>query len=339
MFKSKYVKKLDNKKVQCQLCNHFCVIENKKLGLCGVRQNDNGNLISLVYNCPSSVNIDPIEKKPLFHFLPASNTLSIGTLGCNFKCLNCQNFELSQIQDTPAKIKKSCDFHSPERLVEEACLNDCQSISYTYNEPTVFAEYALEIMKLAKKQGLKNIWVSNGYMSKELLNDIFPYLDAINIDLKSFNENFYKGNCNALLQPVLDNMRMIKNEQIHLEVTTLIIPEQSDDREMLKKIAYFIADELDVETPWHILKFSPDISWKLKNLHKTDDSIIYSAYEIGKEAGLKYIYVGNMPGDQKENTYCPACKELAIRRMGYHIERLDHKGRCMSCDKSLDIVE
>lgn len=339
MLKSKYVKKLEKKKVQCLLCNHYCVIENKKLGLCGVRQNENGELLSLVYNCPTSVNMEPVEKKPLFHFQPDSNTLSLGTLGCNFKCLNCHNHDLSQIEDTPAKIKKSCDFHSPDRLVEEACLNDCKSISYTYNEPTVFAEYALEIMKLAHKNDLKNIWVSNGYMSKELLADILPYIDAINIDIKSFDKDFYEDNCGANLDPILENLVEIKNKQIHLEVTTLIIPGKTDSIENLEKIANFIADELDAETPWHILKFIPDVSWRLKSLPKTDDNKIYSAYNIGKDAGLKYIYVGNMPGDQKENTYCPACGELAIRRMGKHIERLDHKGGCASCDKTLDIVK
>jgi pyruvate formate lyase activating enzyme len=339
MKESKYYEKINNNKIKCLLCNHFCVIENKKTGLCGVRQNENGKIVSLVYNCPVSVNSEAVEKKPLFHFCPGSNTLSLGTLGCNLKCLNCHNFEQSQINFAPTKIKKICDFHSPERLIEEACLNDCGSISYTYNEPTVFAEYALDIMKLAHSHDLKNIWVSNGYFSLDLFKDIAPYLDAINVDLKSFDNDFYKKNCGAKLDPVLNNLRLIKNEQIHLEVSTLLIPGENDDAENIEKIADFIANELDTETPWHILKFFPEISWKLKNKNKTEDSMIYSAYEMGKEAGLKYVYIGNMPGDQKENTYCPACGEPAIIRMGSHIERFDYKGRCPACDKSLDIIE
>lgn len=335
---ARFYNKLDGKNLQCRLCSHFCVIKNHESGNCQVRRNQDGRLETYSYGYPCALNIDPIEKKPLFHFYPGTNTYSLGTLGCNLKCANCQNWDISQIKAIDAKIKKM-DFVYPEKIIEETLSSDCQSVSYTYNEPTVFAEYALDIMKLAHEYSLKNIWVSNGFMSDDCLKEVLPYLDAANIDLKSFSPDFYHDNCDARLEPVLKNLKTLKNEQVHLEVTTLIIPRLSDDIEMLGQIADFISNELDVDTPWHISKFSPSISWKLKKLEPTGDDILYEAYELGKEAGLKYVYVGNLPGDQKENTYCPACQELAIRRFGYNIERSDNEGHCSYCDKSLDIVE
>jgi len=338
MQEAKFYKKLDNNTVQCQLCNHFCAIKNNQVGICRTRQNLSGKLYSLVYGYPIALNIDPIEKKPLYHFQPGSLSYSLGTLGCNFRCANCQNWDISQAKNIGVKVKQM-NFVEPEKIVEEAIGHDCKSIAYTYTEPTIFTEYALDIMKLAKDYKIKNVWVSNGFMSRQCLNAILPYLDAINVDIKSMDDNFYQNNCAARVKPVLDNLKIIKNEGIHLEVTTLIIPTLSDSIEMLEQIAKFIAQELDTDVPWHLSKFSPEISWKLKNLPHTGDDIIYRVFEIGKEAGLKYVYVGNMPGDQKENTYCPKCNEPAIRRMGYHIERLDNHGRCAHCDKNLDIIE
>ena len=331
-------KKQDNNQVRCRLCQHFCVIESGQTGLCQARKNVDGELYSLVYGYPVAQNVDPIEKKPLFHFYPGSFCYSIGTLGCNFKCSNCQNFDLSQPKDLGARVT-ALDSVSPEKVVELAIAENCQSIAYTYNEPTIFFEYALDIMKIARRHGLKNVWVSNGYMSQECREAISPLLDAINIDLKSLDDDFYQDNCGARLKPVLDNIVYFKNEQVHLELTTLIIPSLSNDLDMLNKLAEFIANDLDRDTPWHISKFSPEISWHLKNLSPTGDDIIYEAYEIGKTAGLRYVYVGNLPGDQRENTYCPSCHELLVRRLGYDIERLDHGGRCPFCDHSLDIVE
>ncbi len=336
--KAKFYQKLKNKAVKCQLCHHFCTLGPGQTGICRTRQNIDGELYSLVYGYPVALNVDPIEKKPFFHFLPASLTFSLGTLGCNFRCRNCQNWDISQAKNIKEKIKL-LDYFEPEKIVEEALNNECKSIAYTYNEPTVFAEYALDIMKLAHEYNLKNVWVSNGFMSSECLQAILPYLDAINIDLKSFSDQFYQNICGARLQPVLKNLKTFKAEQVHLEVTTLIIPTLSDDPEMLAQIANFIATELDTDTPWHISRFSPEISWQLKNLPATGDDIIYEAYEIGKDAGLKYVYVGNLPGDEKENTYCPRCGELAIRRLGYYVERFDNHGRCAHCDKNLEIID
>ncbi len=337
MKEAKFYKNIDNK-IQCQLCNHYCIIKDNKVGICKVRKNKNGKLITLIYGYPVAQNIDPVEKKPLYHFMPGSFTYSLGTLGCNFFCTNCQNWDISQAKLIEENISKM-DYCSPEKIVEEALGNDCKSISYTYNEPTIFTEYALDIMKLAKENGLKNVWVSNGFMSTECLEKITPYLDAINVDLKSMDDDFYRQNCGARLNPVLENLKKIKDEQIHLEITTLIIPEMSDNLNMIEKISNFIADELDCDTPWHISKFSPEISWKLKNKNQTSDDLIYKAYEIGKESGLKYVYVGNMPGDSKENTYCPKCKELVIRRMSNEVDRLDNKGLCPGCDTNLDIYK
>lgn len=338
MHEAKFYKKLNNNIVQCQLCSHFCAIKNGNVGICRTRKNKDGKLYSLVYGYPIATNIDPIEKKPLYHFQPGSLSYSLGVLGCNFRCANCQNWDISQATDIENKVK-NIDFVEPEKIVEEAIGNDCKSIAYTYTEPTIFTEYALDIMKLARENNIKNIWVSNGFMSKQCLDAILPYLDAINVDLKSIEDEFYKNICHARVKPILENLKTIKQEGVHLEITTLIIPSLSSNEEMLEKIADFIAAELDIDVPWHLSKFSPEISWKLKDLPATGDDLIYRAYEIGKDTGLKYVYVGNIPGDQKENTYCSKCNELAVRRMGYYIERLDNKGRCAACDKNLDIVE
>ncbi len=337
MLKTKFYKSQNNNKVQCRLCHHFCLIGDGQTGICRVRQNQQGKLYSLVYGYPIALNIDPIEKKPLFHFLPGSLAYSLGTLGCNFSCANCQNWDISQATGIEEKIKYF-DFFKPEEIIKNALTVGCRSIAYTYNEPTIWTEYALDIMKLARKNKLKNIWVSNGYMSRDCLKTILPYLDATNIDLKSMDEDFYQKNCGAKLIPVLNNLKRLKKEKVHTEITTLIIPTLSDSPEMLKKIAKFIARELSPETPWHISKFSSQISWKLKSLPETSDKIIYKAYEIGKKAGLKYIYAGNMPGDERENTYCSACGQLAIKRIGYQIERLDKKGKCAKCGQNLNII-
>jgi len=336
MVEAKFYKKLDGLTVACELCHQACLIKNNSAGTCRARINVNGKLFSLVYGYPAALNVDPIEKKPLFHFQPGSLSYSLGTLGCNFKCANCQNWSLSQALKTE---QKTTNLTEPEKIVSEALANECSSISYTYNEPTIFTEYALEIMKLAHEKNLKNVWVSNGYMSNQCLEKIIPYLDAINVDLKSYNEGSYLNNCGAKLQPVLKNLKTLKKSGVHLEIATLIIPGLSDDCEMLKSLTEFLAEELGTDTPWHVSKFFPAISWKLKKIPPTSEEIIFEACDIGKNAGLKYVYAGNLPGDERENTYCPACGEPAIRRFGYEIERFDHRGRCAYCDKNLDIFE
>ena len=329
-------KKLKDKKVQCRNCAHFCIIEPAQRGSCGVRENIDGKLYALNYGKAIAVNIDPIEKKPFFHFLPGSHSLSIATVGCNFACKNCQNYNISQ----GFKEKKEIlgENLPPEKIVKLALENNLPSISYTYTEPTIFSEYALDTMKIAKKKGLKNNWVTNGFWSKELFELIWPYLDAANVDLKGFSDEFYIKVCGAKLQPVLDNLIQLKKKKIWVEVTTLTIPTLSDSEEMFRNIAKFIKEKLGVETPWHVTRFSGVISWKLQDLPDTPVQILEKAYKIGKEAGLKYVYTGNVPGLSSEDTYCPKCGALAINRTGYIIRRHDKNGKCFQCGEDLNLI-
>lgn len=285
--------KLKDDKVKCKLCNHQCLINNKKRGICGVRENKDGKLYSLVYGKAIAENIDPIEKKPFYHFLPGTQSLSIATVGCNFRCLHCQNADISQISKAkPEDVEILGKDLSPDEVVKYALDNNCPSISYTYTEPTIFLEYALDCMKLAHKKGLKNTWVSNGYMTKKALDLIVPYLDAINIDLKAFTEDFYQEVCGAELEPVLDNLINIKKNKIHLEVTTLIIPKRNDSEKELKQIAEFIKKELGNDVPWHVSRFFP--YYRMKDVLPTPIEKVEQAVEIGKKAGLKHVYAGNV---------------------------------------------
>lgn len=281
-------KKVEGKKVRCQACAHYCLIPPGQEGICRVRKNQNGKLYSLVYNKAAAANIDPIAKKPLYHFLPGTYTYSIATVGCNFRCANCQNWHISQTGRGGQELP-------PKKIVQQAIANHCPSISYTYTEPTIFLEYALETMKLAREKNLKNIWVTNGFMSKEALKLIIPKLDAANVDLKSFDNNFYQKYCAGRLEPVLENLKELKKNNVWLEITTLIIPGLTDKEAILKKIAQFVKKELGSETPWHISRFFPEASWKRKNLPATPLESIERAYQIGLKAGLKYVYKGNMP--------------------------------------------
>ncbi len=330
-------KKLSGKKVQCQTCAHYCVIEPEKKGICGVRENRKGKLYSSVYGKPSAVNIDPIEKKPFFHFLPGSKSLSIATVGCNFSCKNCQNWVISQGPKIFGKI--GGEDTPPKKLVEMAKEYKLPSISYTYTEPTVFLEYALDTMKLAKKEGLKNNWVTNGFLSKETFDLISPYLDAANVYLKSFSDDFYKKNCGARLEPVLDTLKRMKKAKIWVEITTLVIPTLNDSEKNFKEIANFIKNDLGPETPWHITQFSGAISWQLQHLPDTPLSSLEKGRQIGIETGLKYVYSGNIPGVDSEDTFCPKCQAKMINRTGYLIERLDKNGRCSKCGENLNIIE
>ena len=299
-------KKLDGNKVRCMACAHYCVIQNGKAGICGVRKNIDGALQLLVYGKPAAIHVDPIEKKPLYHFMPGTKILSLGTFGCNFRCGFCQNWGISQ---TKYKVEKpalsasrmgikskdegfeDADDWLPERVVGYAAEHNIPSIAYTYNEPTIFVEYARDIMVLAREKGLKNVFVSNGYESKETLDYIGPYLDAINIDLKSFSNEFYQKNCGAKLQPVLDTIKRIHEMKIHQEITTLIIPGENDSEEELRQIAEFIAS-VDKNIPWHLSRFHPDYKMPDKNI--TSYKSLVKAREIGLAAGLKYVYLGNV---------------------------------------------
>ncbi|MBW6440938.1 AmmeMemoRadiSam system radical SAM enzyme [Patescibacteria group bacterium] len=339
MKESYLYKKLKNDKVQCSTCTQRCFILPRKYGICGVRQNINGKLYAMNYGKAISNSIDPIEKKPLFHFLPETNSLSIATVGCNLRCGNCQNWQISQLVKTNKSLLDVGMDLSPQEIVNNAIKNKCQSISYTYTEPTIFLEYALDTMKIAQKAGIKNVWVTNGFMSIETLKLIKPYLNAVNVDIKSFDNRFYRDICGAKVNPILENLKWMKKNEIWIEITTLVIPGFSDDEKMLQNIAKYIFTELGSKTPWHISAFSGAISYKMQNIPDTPLQTIQKSYKIGKEIGLKYVYGGNVSGSSMENTFCPNCNELVIERIGYFIKRYDSNGKCKICSEKLDIIQ
>jgi pyruvate formate lyase activating enzyme len=314
-------------KVKCYLCSHRCIISPGKRGICGVRENRGGKLYTLVYGRAISYNIDPIEKKPLYHFLPGTRSYSIATVGCNFRCLHCQNWEISQMPRERDGEIAGLDL-PPEEVVRQAAQYDCASISYTYTEPTIFAEYAVDCAKLAQKKGIKNVFVTNGYITPEALKEIAPFIDAANIDLKGFTEEFYREVCGATLKPVLESIKLYKELGIWVEVTTLIIPGYNDDEEQLRGIARFIKS-VGEEIPWHVTRFHPD--YKLMSTPSTPSDTLRKARDIGKEEGLLYIYIGNILGEG-ENTQCYNCGELLIERHGFDVLKYRIvKGKCPKC--------
>ena len=334
MKEAMFFEKLENKKVRCNLCRHHCVIANGKKGICRVRENQEGILYSLVYRKLISDNIDPIEKKPLYHFYPGTTSFSIATVGCNFRCLNCQNYEISQLpKDHEQIIGRDI---APEKIVEDALSYNCKSISYTYTEPTIFFEYAYEVAKIASSKSIKNVFVTNGYITRGALKEIKPYLHAANIDLKSFSNETYKKICGAKLEEVLDCIRSYKEMGIWIEVTTLIIPEVNDSISELKQIANFICS-VGPEIPWHVSRFYP--RYRLIEKPPTPIELLSTARQIGIEAGLRYVYEGNVPGDGGENTYCYKCKKLLIKRYGYQIliNNIVNQ-KCSACDTPIDGV-
>ena len=324
--------KLEGKDVKCHLCAHNCLIHHDKRGLCAVRENQNGTLYSLVYGKVISMNIDPIEKKPLFHFLPNTTSLSIATVGCNFRCKHCQNFEISQYPHEE-KFNIVGRDATPEDIVNAAVEHGCASISYTYTEPTIFFEFAYDCAQLAHSKGIRNVFVSNGYTGTEATRLIAPYLDANNIDLKG-SDTFYRNICGARLQPVQDTIRLMKELGVWIEVTTLIIPDLNDSEKDLTDIAEFIAS-VDPAIPWHVSQFHP--TYKLMDKPRTPVATLRKAREIGSKAGLKYVYEGNVPGEGGENTYCPSCRTLLIKRFGYSIQENHLRGNnCPECSTPIE---
>ena len=331
--------KLDNDKVRCRLCAHGCVIGPEKRGLCQVRENKGGVLYSLVWGRPVAANADPIEKKPLYHFLPGSRSFSIATVGCNFRCAFCQNWQISQQQledGGPIPGGGAGGLVQPRDIVDEAVASGCASIAYTYTEPTIFFEYARDCMKLAVEAGLKNIFVTNGYESADCVEACKGLLHAANVDLKAFSDDFYKTECKARLQPVLDTLKRMRQAGIWLEVTTLLIPGRNDDPEELAGLAGFIADELSVDTPWHISAYMPRYKYSDGGPAPTPVATLDRALAIGREAGLRYVYTGNVPGHESGDTRCPQCNDVVIRRQGYYVghSSLDG-GKCPNCGASV----
>jgi pyruvate formate lyase activating enzyme len=313
--------------VRCRLCAHSCLIHEGHRGICAVRENREGTLYSLVYGKLISMNVDPIEKKPLFHYLPGSTSLSIATVGCNFRCKHCQNYEISQF---PRERKFSIpgEERPAEDVVDAAARSRCESISYTYTEPTIFFEYAYDCARLSHEKGLGNVFVSNGYTGEEATRLIAPYLSANNIDLKG-SDKFYREICGARLEPVKNTIRLMKELGVWIEVTTLVIPELNDSEKDLTEIAEFICS-VDPSIPWHVSQFYP--TYKLLDKPRTPEGTLRRAREIGFRSGLKYVYEGNIPGGGGEDTVCPACKKVVIKRVGYRIlENRIKDGRCHNC--------
>jgi pyruvate formate lyase activating enzyme len=316
-----------SQKVSCFLCHHNCEIVPSKFGICGVRQNRGGKLYTQVYGNIIAAQVDPIEKKPLYHFLPGSTSFSVATIGCNFRCPFCQNWQISQASKGKESLAAGQEC-LPQEVVRAAKKHGCKSISYTYTEPTIYFEYAYDTAKLAKKDELTNVFVTNGYMSQDALEMIKPYLDACNVDLKAFSENFYKEMCGARLQPVLDSIRWMKDMDIWVELTTLIIPGRNDSEEELTQIARFIS-ELDSNIPWHISRFHPD--YKYTDATATPLNSLRLAYDIGKDEGLHYIYIGNVLGES-EGTVCPKCQRTLIHRHGFFVsDNKIRESRCPFC--------
>ncbi len=327
MKEAMFYKREPGGQVRCCLCRFTCQIGDGKRGICGVRENHGGTLYSLVYGRLCAEHIDPIEKKPLFHFMPGSNTYSIATMGCNFHCHHCQNYTISQV-DRNISLRRG-DI-SPEEVVKRAIDSNCSSISYTYTEPTIFYEYAYDAAHLAREAGIRNIFVTNGYISKDALSAISPCLDAANIDLKSFSERFYRDVVHANLQEVLDSIIEYRRQGVWIEITTLIIPGLNDSEAELRGIADFIATNLGNNTPWHVSGFHP--TYKMTDRPGTSITTLRRAREIGIEAGLHFVYEGNVPGYGGENTFCSSCATILIKRLGYTIQsnRITN-GVCPDC--------
>jgi len=325
--------KLDRGVVRCALCAHRCTIKPGRRGLCGVRENDGGVLFTSVFGEAIAVHVDPIEKKPLFNFLPGTRSFSIATVGCNFRCRFCQNAEISQAPKDGLDLRG--EEWPPAEVVAAAASHGCESIAYTYTEPTVFFEYACAIARMAHGEGIKNVFVTNGYMTMEALDEIDPYLDAANVDLKSFADEFYRRQCGARLQPVLDTIQAMAERGIWVEVTTLLIPGLNDSDEELRQIAQFLAG-ISPDMPWHVSRFQP--RYRMLDRPRTPEAAMLRAAEIGQEAGLRYVYVGNMPGNRYENTVCPSCGAVAVSRLGYSTTLSLEGHRCASCGEELAIV-
>jgi pyruvate formate lyase activating enzyme len=325
---------LENGSIQCQICRRRCTIAPEKKGFCQTRQNVHGELHSLIYGRVSSIRVSPIEIKPLFHFYPGSRWLSLGSLGCNFLCPGCQNWEISHAD--VAKEIPSTEYIAPETLVELAEKEDCKGISWTYNEPTLWLEYTLDTARIAKERGLLTNYVTNGYITEEALSLIGPYLDAYRVDLKAFSRRSYQKIANISdFEGVLDSIITAKYKWgVHIELITNLTPGYNDSREELHQMTQWIVDQVGPDTPWHVTRFVPHL--KLSHVEYTPISKLEQARQIGIDEGLRYVYLGNVPGHPAENTHCPQCGELLIERRNYRILKHELRGnRCAFCDQTI----
>ena len=327
---SPFFTSLSGGEIQCDLCPRRCRVSRGKRGACRVRENRDGKYYSLVYGNPCAVHLDPIEKKPFFHVLPATTSFSVATVGCNFQCKFCQNWEISQA--SPEDVY-SYDV-PPEMMVKMAKEVKARSIAYTYVEPTIFYEYMVDICQLAKKADLLNVCHSNGFINPEPLKNLCKVMDAANIDLKGFTETFYRDLCSGELNPVLETLQILKKEKVHLEITNLVIPTQNDDMLGIKEMCLWVKRELGADTPIHFSRFYP--LYKLRSLPPTPVSTLEKARNTALSSGLEYVYIGNIPGHEGEHTFCPKCKKLLIQRTGYMVGENHLKdGKCKYCGKPI----
>lgn len=321
-----YYSKMDEDTVRCELCPHGCLLGDRQRGFCRVRECRNGKLYSLVYERPCSMHVDPIEKKPIYHMLPASKSFSIATVGCNSRCKFCQNWQISQ---TTPEESFSADLTCAE-VVNKALESGCKSIAYTYSEPNVFYEYGIDTARIAKSKGIKNVWVTGGMINPEPLKELSRYIDAANIDFKAFDDNYLKTVCAQNLKTITDTIKISKDNGIWIELTNLIVPTLNDDPDKIKQMALWIKDNVGSGVPLHFSRFWP--MYKLKNLPPTPVTTLEMARDIALNAGLEYVYTGNIPGHAGNNTYCPSCKNLIIHRRGYAVSQVHLKGGdCKFC--------
>jgi len=322
----RFYKKLSDLKIQCEICPKKCEIADLERGYCGNKENRKGSYYSLVYGESCAAHIDPIEKKPLYHYLPSTMAFSIASVGCNFECKFCQNWRIAQYR--PEQVESG--YLPPKEVVSLSKRNDCPTIAYTYTEPVVFYDYMYDSAKLAKSEGIGSVMISNGYINEEPLTELCKQLTGVKIDLKAFTETFYKDYCSGKLKPVLNTLKTLKKIGIWYEIVVLIIPTLNDSDGEIKEMCQWIKSELGVEVPVHFSRFHP--MYKIKNLPSTPVKTLENARKVAKAAGLHYVYLGNVPGNQGENTYCPGCGEVLIRRIGYHILKNTIKGgKCPTC--------
>ena len=335
--------KLKGNWARCLVCQRRCVIPEGKLGYCATRINRSGRLYTLIYGRVSTWRVAPAEIKPLFHFLPGSRYLSLGSVGCNFRCLGCQNWEIAHVQlecDVQDDLEGNTIFISPQKTIQMAQQLDCQGLSWTYNEPTLWLEYVLEGAKLAKGRGMYTNLVTNGFMTPQALDVVGPYVDAYRLDIKGFSHEVYRQIAHVEdFSGILDVAKRAKNRwKMHLEVVTNVVPQLNDDDQQLSAIASWICRELGPDTPWHVTRFAPHLN--LSHLPPTPMKTLERARQLGLEAGLRYVYLGNVPGHPGENTYCPCCQRLLIERRDYEILKYGvEDGHCPSCGQEIPIVE
>lgn len=327
-------RKSEDEAVQCSLCSHRCRINEGRFGICGVRKNVEGTLYAMTYGKISAEAVDPIEKKPLFHFLPGSLSYSLGSVGCNFHCKHCQNWHISSKTYEEGTLRTL----SPEEGVRRALVQGCASISWTYNEPTIWHEYALDMGTLARQRGLGTVYVTNGYITEEALRELAPMLNAFRVDIKAFSDSFYREVAGARLQPVLDATMVARELGMHIETVTLVIPGLNDSMEEMDALIRWVYEHLGPDTPMHFTRFHPD--YKMLDRGATPVKTLERIYEHARSVGMRFPYLGNVFGHDYENTFCPACGALLIERSGYGIQFGHLKdGRCTVCGEAIPYVD